>query len=239
MGTKVAVPAVRQDYIVGDGQFMHISQNGAMLQDVTIIVQEGGVLSVESWFMNNGRIIVDGGTLIVQDASNPLGSEFGDDTANSTMMPYIDIHPTLSGSLYLKNGGELIVLDNAQAAFSSIQATTGSSILNNGTLLAETLTLQESTLDNREDGSILLGYDFREIGSEFRTAEVSEYLSKLTSRLQAGISCLTLKMSSAVSNEGSIRYATVRSAVEDESVREVGKGEYQHMPVKASTFKLN
>ena len=66
--------------MVGEDQFMHISQNGAMLKNVTVTVAKGGVLSVESWFMNNGRIVVDGGTLIVQNAANPLGNETADDT---------------------------------------------------------------------------------------------------------------------------------------------------------------
>ena len=223
IGKPVVYPAVRQNYVVGEDQFMHISQNGAMLKNVSITVAKGGVLSIESWFMNNGRIIVDGGTLIVQNASNPLGDEEADDTEDSVMMPFADIHPSVSGSLELKNGGELIVLDNARAAFSNITAINGSSILNNGMLLAETLSLQESTLENRKGMSMFVGYDFREIQA-FRNGAVSKIIDDLTTRLSYSIPCITLGKNSGVVNDGEIHYATWRSTPGRDTIKEVGSG---------------
>jgi hypothetical protein len=191
IGKPVVYPAVRQNYVVGEDQFMHISQNGAMLKNVTITVAKGGVLSIESWFMNNGRIIVDGGTLIVQNASNPLGDEEADDTEDSVMMPFADIHPTVSGSLELRNGGELIVLTDARAVFSNIKARSGSSILNNGLLLAEIVDLEEATLENRKGMTMFIGYDFREIQG-LRNGAVSTIVDDLTTRLAYRIPCIVL-----------------------------------------------
>jgi hypothetical protein len=237
VGKPVVYPAVRQNYVVGEDQFMHISQNGAMLKNVTITVAKGGVLSIESWFMNNGRIIVDGGTLIVQNASNPLGDEEADDTEDSVMMPFADIHPTVSGSLELKNGGELIVLPGTRAAFSSITATSGSSVLNNGMLLAEKIDLHSSTLENREGMSLFVGYDFREMNI-FRNGTLSNITKGLTSRLQSNVGCLTRRMYSSIHNDGKIIYSTVRMAVKHDSVKESGSGSYTKNPGSQSRNML-
>jgi hypothetical protein len=237
IGKPVVYPAVRQNYVVGEDQFMHISQNGAMLKNVTITVAKGGVLSIESWFMNNGRIIVDGGTLIVQNASNPLGDEMGDDTEDSVMMPFADIHPSVSGSLELKNGGELIVLTNARAVFGNIKARSGASILNNGLLLTETLSLQDSTLENREGMTMFVGYDFREIQA-FRNGAVSKIIDDLTSRLNSGTTCITLGKNSAILNDGSIRYSNARSPGEEDAVWTLGSGRYTQVRGKESRYML-
>ena len=222
IGKPVIYPAVRQNYVVGEDQFMHVSQNGAMLKNVTITVEKGGVLSVESWLMNNGSIIVDGGTLIVQNASNPLGDEMADDTEDSVMLPFGDVHPVVSGLLELRNGAELIVMDGARAAFSSIKATGGSSIFNNGTLLAETITLQDSTMENRKEKSVYAGYDFRELPS-FRKGSISE--NELSSRLDSNIACLNVGARSAILNDGSIWYGSIRKAV-DANAWNRGGGRY-------------
>ena len=223
IGKPVVYPAVRQNYVVGEDQFMHISQNGAMLKNVTITVAKGGVLSIESWFMNNGRIIVDGGTLIVQNGSNPLGDEEADDTEDSVMMPFADIHPTVSGSLELRNGGELIVLTDARAVFSNIKARSGSSILNNGLLLAEIVDLEEATLENRKGMTMFIGYDFREIQG-LRNGAVSTIIDDLTTRLAYRIPCIVLGKNCGVVNDGEIHYATWRSTPGSDTIKEAGSG---------------
>jgi hypothetical protein len=223
IGKPVVYPAVRQNYVVGEDQFMHISQNGAMLKNVTITVAKGGVLSIESWFMNNGRIIVDGGTLIVQNASNPLGDEEADDTEDSVMLPFADIHPTVSGSLELRNGGELIVLTDARAVFSNIKARSGSSILNNGLLLAEIVDLEEATLENRKGMTMFIGYDFREIQG-LRNGAVSTIIDDLTTRLAYSIPCIVLGKNCGVVNDGEIHYATWRSTPGSDTIKEAGSG---------------
>ena len=243
IGKPVTYPAVRQNYVVGEDQFMHISQNGAMLKNVVITVLEGGVLSIESWFMNNGRIVVDGGTLIVQVASNPLGNEEADDTEDSVMMPFADIHLLLSGSLELKNGGELIIMDGARAAFSNIKATAGSSILNCGILLAESIDLHSSTLDNRKNAAVLAGYDFREM-SEFRVNDLitdggTARFSRMVSRLQANVGCITRRMQSSVHNDGWITYSTMRMSVRDDSVKESGSGSSAKLQGEKSRYMLS
>ena len=223
IGKPVVYPAVRQNYVVGEDQFMHISQNGAMLKNVIITVAKGGVLSIESWFMNNGRIVVDGGTLIVQNASNPLGNEEEDDTEDSVMLPFADIHPLVSGSLELKNGGELIILDNARAAFSTIKARSGSSIFNNGLLLAEIVDLEEATLENRKGTDLYVGYDFREIQA-FRNGSVSKIIGDLTTRLQYSTPCIVLGKNCGVINDGVIYYGTYRSIPGRDTITETGSG---------------
>ena len=243
IGKPVVYPAVRQNYVVGEDQFMHISQNGAMFKNVTITVAPGGVLSIESWFMNNGRIIVDGGTLIVQEASNPLGDEMTDDTEDSVMMPFADIHPLISGSLELRNGAELIIMDNARAAFSNIKATTGSSILNCGILMAETIDLHSSTVENRENAAILAGYDFRDMPG-FRVSDLiadknGAKMPQMVSRLQNNVSCITRRMYSSIHNDGWITYSTVRSSVRHDSVKESGSGVYTKLQGDKSRYTLS
>ena len=244
IGKPVVYPAVRQNYVVGEDQFMHISQNGAMLKNVTITVAKGGVLSIESWFMNNGRIIVDGGTLIVQEASNPLGDELADDTEDSVMMPFADIHPLVSGSLELRNGGELIIMDNTRAAFSNIKATTGSSILNCGILLAETIDLHSATLEIRKNSAVLAGYDFREMTS-FRTDDLitdgngNAKMPQMVSRLQSNVACFFPRMYSSIHNDGCITYSTRFSSVTHGSANATGRGVYYKLPGDKSRYMLS
>jgi hypothetical protein len=128
-------------------------------------------------------------------------------------------------------------MDNARAAFSSIDATTGSSIFNNGILLAESITLHESTMENREGASILLGYDFREIKS-FRNSNLDRIMSDLTSRLQANVGCLNQKMYSSIHNDGKIVYSTDRMAATHDSVKESGSGSYARTRGKNSRYML-
>ena len=247
IGKPVVYPAIRQNYVVGEDQFVHISQNGAMLKNVTVTVAKGGVLSVESWLMNNGRIVADGGTVIVQTASNPLGDEMADDTEDSVMMPFADIHPSVSGTLELKNGAELIVMDGARAAFSNITATTGSSIFNNGILMAETVSLRDSTMENGDyydgisktyqDGQMFFGYDFREM-TTFRNSSLGKIIGQLTSRLPADIPSIVQERNSAIRNEGEIRYSTYHSYMDDPNVKRLGLESMMHVRGETSRFML-
>ena len=139
------------------------------------------------------------------------------------MLPFADIHPTVSGSLELRNGGELIVLTDARAVFSNIKARSGSSILNNGLLLAEIVDLEEATLENRKGMTMFIGYDFREIQG-LRNSAVSTIIDDLTTRLAYRITCIVLGKNCGVVNDGEIHYATWRSTPGSDTIKEAGSG---------------
>jgi hypothetical protein len=137
----------------------------------------------------------------------------------------MDINPAVSGSLDLRNGGELIVLDDARAAFSKVTAAGGSSILNSGMLLAETVTLKESTLENRPGKTMFAGYYFRPMGV-FQNGSASEITNGLATRLNESVPCITMDAKSICENNGTIKYSTWRSTDTSVVSGEIGKGEY-------------
>lgn len=246
VGYPTTYPAITMNYVVGEDQYVRITQNAAMYQNVTITVMKGGILSVESWFMNNGRIVVDGGTLVIQNDGKTRAEETGsndktgDDTEDAVIMPFVDVH-LRSGGLELKNGGELIVMDGARAAFGTVSATTGSSIVNRGMLLGEIFNLSESTLENREEGLLYAGYDFREMPN-FRYSnpskgENSNELPTMVRRISEDVNCFVLRSYSARTNLGKYTYSTINASATDGTVvkRDIG-GMYKQPGTKAKTM---
>ena len=103
-------------------------------------------------------------------------------------------------------------------------------------LLAESISLQESTLENRKGMSMFVGYDFREMHS-LRQGTPSQIIADLTRRLNSETACITVGAHSSILNDGSIRYSTVRTP-EDDSVWNLGDGTYTKVEGKKSRYML-
>ena len=128
-------------------------------------------------------------------------------------------------------------MDGARAAFGTIKATTGSSILNDGILLAEKIDLHSSTLENREGKRVFVGYDFRGMLS-LRNGTVSQITGDLARRLQPDVACLTRRMYSSIHNDGKIVYSATRMAVKHDSVKSSGSGSYAKVTGGVSRYML-
>lgn len=218
IGIPTVYPAVTKNYIVGADQTVRIAQNAAMYRNVTITVEKDGIFTIESWFMNNGSIIVDGGTLIVQNGG--------------VLFPFVDVGD-YSGKLEIRNGGELVILPGSRAAFGQLRATQGSSIVNRNMLMAETILLNRSVLDNRESGSVFAGYDFRQMNT-FRYSEVidspqGDTMKYMKSRLKSDVTAIRVEELSAINNAGSVTYQT--KIEQGSSGKTIGKGPYRNYKV--------
>ena len=118
----VQYDAIVKSFTVGKGTTYSIDSKLVLNEGVTITVEDGGVLMVDRELLNNGNIVVkNGGTVIVNQGG--------------CIMPFSD---KSNGKITL-NGGNLIIMDNAQllcdTGDSALLASNGSTIVNRGMLM--------------------------------------------------------------------------------------------------------
>ncbi len=191
-----------QVYIVSGAEYMDADGNEAISDGVvlpegsSIVIEEGGVLSVEDNFINNGRIINKGGTIIVKDGG--CISPFAD--TKEGIITCTTGASGRSGDIIVMPGGKLFCLTNEKVY--------------NGNLLSTTKTSGSSGSTNNTAGSQIQGTGFmpfisvanplnKESNPTYTSGTISlEYALSLT-----GGSCLinygTVVMSSAQLDAGS------------------------------------
>lgn len=144
IGEKEQWSAIRSNYTIKSGMVANYNGYIYVEPNVTITVEQGGVLSSSGVLYNNGTIKNDGGTVLVQpDASIEqfcLGSSPG-------------------GNLYC-NGGDLVILSGGRVTATLFNLRDGATCTNFGALAASgsnIYLLDGATIDNRASGSILFG----------------------------------------------------------------------------------
>ncbi len=141
------------DYTIKNDQVLRVQGNVFLLDDKTLTIEEGGVLSIEGTFFTNGTII-NKGTIIVQE--------------NAVLMPF---EPRKKAAeIDIRDGGCMIISNNARVYCgnpkSRINATqdaylrmNNGTILNYGFLVAANIDLKKnSTIENHSTGIMYLGY---------------------------------------------------------------------------------
>lgn len=150
---------------VNNAEFMDINNNlqksdGVILPEgASIVVNEGGVLSVTTNLINNGRIINNGGTIIIKEGG--------------CISPFLS---TNQGTMSCTNGGNVVVMPNGRlfclsdaymdmdAEYKTIsnkdtcsmKLTGGSALINYGLFANSYCQLDKgSVIENRGDGIIL------------------------------------------------------------------------------------
>ena len=96
---------VEKDTVLSVGETFYPDRNGktqksdgCVIPETSVVkVKEGGVLSVDGALINNGKIIIDGGTMIIRD--------------NGSVAPY---GQTSEGTIECMNGGTIIIMPNGR-----------------------------------------------------------------------------------------------------------------------------
>ena len=147
------------------GQVTALTVPSVLPEGTLTTVNAGSVLSVNANVFLNGKIVVDGGTLVLQEGS--------------TLMTYSrDEAKAGTGCIEVKNGGSIVVMNNARMALGrtnyidisqsetgQIKLTNGGKIYNFGFIMTGRLIMNDhASIENRKGGEIHLGYQLTDIG---------------------------------------------------------------------------
>jgi hypothetical protein len=185
----VQYDAIVKSFTIGNGATYSIDRQLVLKEDVSITVEDGGVLMVDRQLLNNGSIVVNkGGTVIVNEGGY--------------IMPFGEKG---EGTITL-NGGNLIIMDNAKVICDqgdgTLLARNGATIVNRGALLVgKALELRNSSyLKNESTGTLALGG----VLAESRGA-VNELSAGQFTKAIKNVSCAFLCSAKAkLLNEGTI-----------------------------------
>ena len=163
--------------ILKDTSYLDVDGNEAKAEGVVlpegskIEIEEGGVLSIEGNFINNGTIINQGGTIIVKEGG--CVSPFG--VTKEARIECTKAKSGQGGDIIVMPGGKLFCLGSdakfgapsvpLSALKPNLLLSGGSSLINYG-LFVTTLTKMDSSsrIENRKDAVAFLGYNRKDTG---------------------------------------------------------------------------
>lgn len=146
IGVKEQWSAIRSDYTIRNGMVANYNGYIYLEPNVTVTVEEGGVLSVSGTLYNNGTIQNNGGTVLVQQDSSIEQFCLGDPR----------------GGTLRCDGGDLVILSGGRVTTYSLDMYHGATCTNFGVLVNASLFTQFETgaaIDNRVSGTIFLGVE--------------------------------------------------------------------------------
>ena len=176
------------DYIDADGN--KAKSEGVVLPEKSkIVIEEGGVLSIEGNFINNGQIINKGGTIIIKDGG--CVSSFG--LTDEGTIECCAAESGQSGDIIVMPGGKLYsVVDDTHLDYESLEnrkyikaakrpgapaltLTGGSSLINYGTFVTNYTKMDGSSkIENRKESLAYIGYTRKDNGELQYYAKVSK-----------------------------------------------------------------
>ena len=171
VGSTLTVPA-GQTLVVKDTEYADASGNisksdGVVLPEgATIVIEDGGVLSVEGNFINNGKIINKGGTILVKEGG--------------TISPYLNTSEGIiecdkasgsgrSGDMIIMPGAKVFCLVDSSSyekknAEPALKLTGGGTVINYGALILSYAVIDVgSKIENRKDAVCFAGYNRTDI----------------------------------------------------------------------------
>lgn len=153
---QVVTYSAMGDYTIANDQVTRVEGNVFLLDDKTLYIKEGGVLSVEGTFFCNGTIICEG-TIIVQE--------------NAVLMPFAP--KNYGANISIQNGGCMIISNGGRvycgnpenrldAKKNAMLKVDNGNIINFGLLVAGIADIMpNSTIENHGGGKIALGYSLQ------------------------------------------------------------------------------
>ena len=147
--TPTTMNFIRSNVTVQKGQVVNLVGPLALDKNVTITVQDGGVLTVTGWVLNNGKIKVEqGGTLLVQKAEK----------TNTVLSALLNVTDANGGAIACD--GTMIVMSgctvNANGNY-GLQFGEGAQCVNYGAIVTENLNVYtDHTIENRGGSSCLV-----------------------------------------------------------------------------------
>ncbi|MCR5419095.1 MAG: hypothetical protein K6E84_09295 [Lachnospiraceae bacterium] len=165
-GTEVKVNRYPAGIHCYSGQVTSLKKMSLLPEKSVTVVEPGAVLSINSTVLLSGKIVVDGGTLVVQDGA--------------TLMTYSrDGAVEGSGCIECKNGGAVVVMNKGRVALGrlnpsstacsaagQISLTEGGKLYNFGMVMCNRLIMNSSAeIENRPNSVLYAGYQFTDYGA--------------------------------------------------------------------------
>lgn len=169
-GEPVTISYLQKDFTVVSGQVTNLDGPIVIGPETTIIVEDGGVLSVSGWIINNGQILVKpGGTLLVQPQETAINTD------TNACISSMGVQPG-GGNGRIACDGNMIVMPDCKvfgAGTFGLQFGEGAQVVNYGVIGSENFDIYaDHTIDNRGEDSIVItgrgvdptvsGYDLME-----------------------------------------------------------------------------
>ena len=183
--------AIEKDYTVKAGQILTIEESVYIKDDVTLTIEDGGILSVKGQLFNDGKIL-NKGTMMVNE--------------NACVCPF---EPTSTfGGEITCDGGDIIIMENAKLLAGNgscrLKLQNGATCVNYGYLIgAGTLEMDNSLIENKKTGHIYINYQLGKHPDYMKNAssvsEVEKYLTKGRNNYT-----LTMKNNSKIVNRGAL-----------------------------------
>ena len=169
----------RKSFSVAKQQVVNLDGPIVIDSQCTITVEDGGVLSVSGWVVNNGQILVKpGGTLIVQERDTLTGDHQMGAITNLGTGP-----DTAAGRISCD--GKMIVMRDCKvvgAGLYGLQFGEGAQVVNYGQLISENFTcFADHTIENRGDASaVFAGWGVTDSGYMLTRTQIngSDYNGK-------------------------------------------------------------
>ena len=151
---------------VQGGQVTAMTVPSVLPEGTLTTVNPGSVLSVNSTVFLGGKIVVDGGTLVLQEGAKLMTYSRFDAKAGT-------------GCIEVKNGGSIVVMNNAKLALGKtnststsqsevgqVKLTDGGKIYNFGFIMVNRFIMNDhASVENRKGGEMHLGYQLTDIGA--------------------------------------------------------------------------
>jgi hypothetical protein len=211
----VEYDAIVKSFTIGKGASYSIDKQLIVNEDVTITVENGGVLMVDKELLNNGKIFVkNGGTVIVNEGG--------------CIMSY---DQNASGEITL-NGGNMIIMDGAKVicdqSGGSLLAENGATILNRGLLMVGNMLImnKNAVLKNESNAMLVVGGRITRERGSIGTFTFDE----IASRVENNKFGYLLSQNAKIINKGAIsepdpKYVTIKySADAQANTKHVGNG---------------
>lgn len=154
-GTPTQYSVLTKSYTISDNQTLNLNaeeENYAGVyipKGVTLTVEKGGTLSINEKVFNDGKIINNGGTIVIQSQGR-IGP-FANDGKNYILV---------------KNNGVLITMPGSRLYTREQLIFSESRLINFGTcVLGSNVGLFSSFVENREGGVLALGYNCSEVSN--------------------------------------------------------------------------
>ena len=144
--TEIKISSIQNDYTVGDGEVTHLDASGCYLSPgKTLTVAKGGVLSIGGTVLNDGKIVVEkGGILLLKQGA--------------TIMPFSPSDANRGGIIC--SGGTIIVKKDAKIIGGGATGfyVSGGLVDNFGLIASENVSLENSrVLENHKGAFLFLG----------------------------------------------------------------------------------
>ena len=171
-GEPATISFCQNNVTVQKGQVQTFDGPIGIGHEVTVTVEDGGVLSCSDWIINNGTIVVKpGGTLLLQTH----------ETANEqirygTISSLKDAAGDDGGRIYCD--GNLIIMPDCKLCCSGkygLKLGAGAQVVNYGAIIAENMDVAANrTIENRGDYSyVFAGYGLKDCGSTLLTESIT------------------------------------------------------------------